>query len=84
MSLRTTEGGQNQTVFSISTDESKLRQLFDDIDFEHCGMVSCRFRSRSYSLLRVCWSLSCSQGRTSTRVCRANFQIVGDGKRTDG
>lgn len=40
MSLRTNEGKQSQTVFSITTDEAKLRQLFDDIDFEHCGGIS--------------------------------------------
>lgn len=40
MSLRTNEGGPNQTVFSITTDEAKLRKLFDDIDFEHCGGCS--------------------------------------------
>ncbi|KAK8791666.1 hypothetical protein WA588_001977, partial [Blastocystis sp. NMH] len=39
MSLRTNEGGPNQTVFSITTDEAKLRKLFDDIDFEHCGHI---------------------------------------------
>lgn len=41
MTLRTTEQFcNNASLFSITTDEDKLKQLFHDIDFDDCGYIN--------------------------------------------
>ena len=41
MTLRTSEQfSNNASLFSITTDETKLRQLFHDIDFDDCGYIN--------------------------------------------
>lgn len=41
MTLRTTEQFcNNASLFSITTDEEKLKQLFHDIDFDDCGYIN--------------------------------------------
>ena len=41
MTLRTTEQFcNNASLFSITTDEKKLRQLFDSMDFDQQGRIN--------------------------------------------
>lgn len=86
MTLRTTEQySNNASLFSITTDEEKLKQLFHDIDFDDCGYINyseflaaCLARKeglrREYAeLIFQLWAM---EGRVSGRVDREHNGVI--------